>query len=197
LAQVYTTGAVPIWCGVGGPSALPLLLGWAEKFPRIQIRPAFSPVFCDLGGQRVPLDYMFEGEEAIITADVIRFNEGTYRIIADRAATGLGGNLGARGYSDPGEIGTLMVQEKIAYPLWLPFLYAAKALMPGMPSGYHFFRCFLEGPDELEQGTVPRKLRMLWHAVRDLDMTVSEAEGAGRLSLYDNDCSAVSGLTMT
>jgi hypothetical protein len=196
LAQTYTTGAVPIWCGVGGTSGQPLLLGWAEKTPRVQIRPEFLPVFCDLGGQRVPLDYMYSGEEGLITADIIRFNEATYRIIADRGATGLGGNLGLRGVNDPGEIGALMVQEKIAYPLWLPFGYSGKATMVGEPGGYHFYRCFLEGPDELEMGTVPRKLRMVWRAVRDLDMSLTNNLGAGRLALYDNDCSAVFGLPL-
>jgi hypothetical protein len=68
--------------------------------------------------------------------------------------------------------------------------------MAGMPSGYRFFRSFLEGPDDLESGTVPRKLRMVWHAARDLDMSVSGTLGTGRLTLYDNDCSSVLGIPL-
>lgn len=194
--QTWTTGAVPIICGVGSSGA-PMLLGWAEKFPRIQIRPYWQRVFCDLGGQSCPFDYMFDGQEGLVTADVIRFDEATYRVIADRANTNDPG-VAARepGLNEPGEIGTLMVQEKVAYQLWLPFLYANKPTMPGMRRGYRFRRAFLEGPDDLEQGTVPRKVRMVWRCVHDFDDTSRNDYGVGNMPLYDDDMSAVDGLQL-
>ncbi len=195
MAQPFVTGAVPIFCGVGG-SASPIFLGHSERYPRIEIRPSFSPVFVDVAGQKVPYDYVYDGEEAYVTADVTRFNEATYAIIADRAATNNTNGLAIlRGNNAPGEIGTLMVTEGIAYGLWLPFFYSTKAAMATMPPGYHFAAAFLEGPDTLDPlGTAPRKIHMVWHCVRKFDTTQSNSFGWGGFNLYDNNPASFVGL---
>jgi hypothetical protein len=193
MAQFYNTGPIPIWVGVGpdaaanidGASGDPLFLGHCEKKPRISIRPAYSKVFVDLGGQEIPGDYLFQGAEAFVYCDITRFNEDTYAILADYAA------LQERGHTDPGEIGSLMVTENSAFPLWLPFPYSAKAAMNDMPQGYHFFNAFLENDDLNGLGTAPREQGLVFHCVRELDVTFQNDFGAGQWKLYDNDCSAV------
>lgn len=199
MAQPYVTGPVSVYVGVtiGGVTTTPVFLCHGEKGPSIQIRPSFSPVFADISGQRVPLDYLYDGEEAIVTVDSTRFNESVYFNIANRASPG----LGSRGTDFPGDIGTLMGHEGKAFPLWLLFPYAGKpafsaAVGPNsggpMPGGYHFFRAFLEGPDGLDGlGTTNRRTRFSFHCIRVLDPTYNGADGSGSLALYDHDMSAI------
>lgn len=191
MAQPYVTGPCSIFVGVGAGGS-PVFLGHAERSPSIQIRPSFSPVFNDIAGQRVPYDYIYDGEEGMVSADVTRWNESVYTTIASRPL-----HSGADGLNAPGEIGSLMGLEGLAYPLWLLFPYASKPAMVagGMPAGYRFAKAFLEGPDGLDGlGTTNRRLRLNFKCMRDF-----QGEGAalfpGTLYLYDHDMSAVSGLS--
>lgn len=194
MAQPYVTGPASIWVAPG--LSAPLFLGHAERSPSIQVRPSHSPIFSDLSGQRVPLDYIYDGEEALISMDLTRFNEAVYRLIANRGTPG----LGTRGLDIPGDIGTLLGTEGRAYPLWIRFPYSAKtafsnATNGAMPGGYRFPLAFLEGPDGLDGlGTTNRRLRLNFHAIRYLDVSVTNTFGAGSLLLYDHNMGAVSSL---
>lgn len=191
MAQVYVTGPCSVWVGIGDGStgsATPTFLGHAEKSPSIQIRPQFSPVFNDLAGQRVPIDYLYDGEEAMVSVDLTRYNEATYRSIASRPTM-----TATRGTNIPGDIGTLMALEGKTFPLWLNFPYAAKTVMSAgaMPAGYHFYAAFLEGPDGLDSlSTSNRRLRLNFHCIRKMTLESTEL-GTGAFYLYDHDVTAV------
>lgn len=205
MAQLFCTGPAHIYIGVpnitrgfirttkptstsyaGGASVslegvdvavTPLYLGTAEKTPKITLRPAWREAFADQGGE-VPHDVAFAGEEAFVSADISRWNETTYNVLASRPSH----TAGARGASLLGEIGTLMVTEGRTAPLWVVFPYALKPAYASMPGGYHFVASFLVGPDELEPlGTNPRKIRLIWRCLRKY------IPGSGTYQLYDHN----------
>jgi hypothetical protein len=200
MAQIFTSGPCPIYVG-GGASATPLFLGHAEKFPRIALRPRFSDVFCDLSGQSVAYDVSYDGEDATVTADIVRWNEAAYTIIADRAKTNTAAatNRGTNGF---GEIGTMMMTEGVGYPLYLIFPFTAKPAYASQPRGYRFWCSFLQGPDDFELGSTARKLRLSWRCIRQIRpasgaTTAVGADnfgGALQVTLYDNDVSACNGV---
>jgi len=187
MAQPYVTGPCSLWAGVGSGGS-PVFLGHAERSPSIQVRPSFSPVFNDIAGQRVPMDYIYDGEEGMVSVDLTRYNEVVYAALAARPNPG-----GSRGVNVPGDIGTLVGIEGMAFQLWLNFPYAAKAAMAfgAMPAGYHFYAAFLEGPDGLDGlGTTNRRLRLNFHCIRAL-ISGENNLGQGVFLLYDHDMTAV------
>lgn len=187
MTQPYVTGPAHVFVEVTGGVAY---LGTTERTPKILIRPAWEPLFNDIGG-KVPFDMSYEGEEAFISGDFNRFNESVY---ADMAARASALSAPVRGIDTPGNIGALMLTEKLTINLWMLFPYTAKPAMNpagnAMPSGYHFYATYLVGPDELEPlGTTPRKIRLIWHALRIFD-------AQGNFNLYDHDMSVVAGLSV-
>jgi hypothetical protein len=203
MAQAFCSGPVPIYCGVGAGGS-PLFLGHAERFPRVSIRPRFSSVYCDLSGQTVEYDSVYDGENSHVIADITRWNESTYAIIADRAKTRTAATVN-RGTTGFGEIGTLMMTEGVAYPLYLVFPYAAKAAYATMPAGYQFFCAYLAGPDDFDLGSTARKLRLVFNCIRQVQAatggtTVLGANNYGgmlQLGLYNNNVSACAGVPVT
>ncbi len=166
MAQPYCTGPVLIYVQPAGFGS-PQFFGTAERFPQQQITPEWEPVYNDMSGQRLPLDILYEGEEAYVTADVTRWNE---RLMASMMARPSG--LGTRGRNVFGDIGSIMVLEGFAFPLWLRFPYSAKAVFQNaangpMPDGFHFLAAHLKGPDSYTGlGTGPKKIRCIWHCMR-------------------------------
>ncbi len=193
MAQLYSSGPCGVWVGCGTAGA-PVFLGHAERTPTISIRPQFTDVFSDLGGQSVPFDKLYSGADAMVSMDLTRFNWGVYQTIAARS-TAPGAGFVFPGSNFPGEIGTLMVTEGVATGLWLKFPYSAKPSMGGtasvlptsnaLPAGYHFFSAFLMGPDEITSGTVPNKIRCNWYCARSFSATAGNAYGQGAFILYD------------
>lgn len=195
MAQVYVTGPCDIWVGPnsssGGRSGgSAQFLGHSERGPAIQIRDSFSPVYVDLGGPKVPFDMIYDGEDAIVSCELTRFNENVYETIADIAA------LQAPGFNDPGEIGTLMLQEGSTYPLWIHFPYSAKVAYQNpasgaMPAGYRFPAAYLQQDSLPALGTTARKMHLVWHCLRQFTVGFSNAEGYGKFTLYDFNMSAL------
>jgi hypothetical protein len=167
MAQLYTTGPVDLWVAPQGQG--PFFLGHSEKGPSFQVRPQFSDVFVDLGGQNVPFDVVYQGEDALVTVDLARWNQNVLALIQDIATLGAGGN--APGNDPSGAIGTLMLTEQKAYPLYLRFPYASKAAFSTGPSGaeppgYRFLFAMLQEDGFPDLGTKARKQHLVWHCLR-------------------------------
>lgn len=195
MATPFASGPVDVWAGVGAGGA-PLFLGHGERGPRIRIRRNYRDVFSDPGGDAVPFDRANQGEMAVVSISLTRWNERTYRVMAAATTTGAGGNLGNRGQQDPGELGSLMIAEGLAYELWLRFPFTAKTVYAaaGQPAGYHFWRAMLDQEDDLDDlGPKARRLGLVWTCLRSFDVGVSNAFGAGRLRCYDTDMTALAG----
>ena len=125
--------------------------------------------------------------------DLERYNESAYAVMAGRPQSRLG--TSTRGTNVPGDIGSLMIQEGMAFQLWLSFPYSAKAAMAGMPAGYHFVAAVLAGPDSLDElGTKPRRVRLIFDCLRKFDPSVTNTYGAGGFVLYDFNMTAIAGL---
>ena len=186
MANVYVNGPSHLFVGTGSSHA-PVYLGTSAQGVSIEFRDQFEGVPNDLGG-KVEFDATFAGEDAMVSADMTRYNESVYAVISARPS------LGTRGVSVPGDIGTLMVQEGVAYPLWILGPYAIKPSFVAMPLAYHFLAAFLL-PDSLPNlGTTAKKVHLQWHCLRTFDLTVSNLYGQGAMRLYDTDATAVLGL---
>lgn len=192
MAQPYNTGPVALFAGVGSGNS-PLFLGHGERGPRIQVRPKFSPVYCDLGGS-VEIDTIYDGIDAIVSVTLTRFNHGVLRTCMDRGVAFSAVSSGLEFIDDPGEMGTLMATENRTFQLWLLFPHAAKGAMAGtgtgnaLPRGFRFTSSYMLGPDDHEVGnSTPYKVHCVFHCLRELDMSLNNGLGQGRWTLADRN----------
>lgn len=183
--QQWCTGPAHVFVGLGSGGA-PLYFGSCERFPR----PVFSPVFIenpnDIAGGK-PLDKSFQGEDAVLSGDFTRWDEPMFAQMQARPNYG-----GTRGVVTGGGLGAFMGQEGYSYPVWIQYPYSAKAAMNNLPAGYRFRQCWLEGPDHVEPGTTPYKIRIMWYA---LPIYVPDTNNSIRAILYDHDMTGLPSIT--
>lgn len=219
MAQVYVTGCCDIFVETGLTSqGGPVFLGHCEKTPGVQIRRHHSPVFCDYSGRAVPADMIYEGESALVSLDLTRYNEDIYALLARSTGFGSFGERGggARGTDEMGDIGSLMQRDRRTRELWLRFPYGGAGGKPtmnlprgttgggAMVSGMHFLSAYLEGPDDLGPlSTAARRLHIVFHCLRRwVGWYAGSRNNAPApvlvpnetLLLYDHSMAAVTGL---
>jgi hypothetical protein len=177
----YCTGPAFFFVNIhqGSGSSGTAYFGTCERTPRMSIEPSFTGVMNDLGGQKIPYDELYDGEHGFVSADFSKYNEGVYAALAARPYRG-----SPRGTNGPGDIGTLMMTEGYYVELWVQFPYSAKAafMANAMPAGYHFPVCTIH-KDDLTAGTVPKKVNLLFHALRGFS---NPAQG-GTFTCYDHN----------
>lgn len=184
MAQLYTTGPAHIYVG---PLTSPIYLGTCEESPDLELVAVEKDVFNTLGGVGIPFDKAYQGEIGLITAQLNRFNAPVYQTIANRPRTFQATTL--PGTNTAGDVGSLMLQEGLAYACWLLFTFGANGPAPkpamiagGMVPGYRFFATYLLGPNRLRNlGTVPKKLILTLGALRVFNPALQT------FSLYDNN----------
>jgi hypothetical protein len=135
----------------------------------------------DIAGPRIAFDQMYAGEEGMVSADLTRWNEPVYQSISSRPDP----IAGARGTDRNLYRGTMMLHENVAYDLWVQYPASALAAYATLPAGYHFFKAFLEGPDQLSPGVRPYKVRTIFHCLA----FYSPADG--NFSLYDHNMAGI------
>jgi hypothetical protein len=177
--------------GISSPGITPRFLGFAERCPRIQVRPRYSPVFVDIGGAEVPFDLVKQGSDAIVSADLTYFNYQTFLYL--QQYTSEAGTV-------PGDLGTLMMTEQgisqyTGFPLWMPFYYSQKPAMNTESQGYHFLSAMCANDDLAQMGTLPQRKRLIFHCVRGFTLGNLTAYGQGYFSLFDFDMSKIAGLS--
>ncbi|MDE2101459.1 MAG: hypothetical protein KGL39_29710 [Patescibacteria group bacterium] len=188
MAQLYVSG--PALCFVGpmnAPIASCTFLGTTAGDVDIETRPVYENVPNSLGGT-VPFDRALQGEEAIFTLDLTRWNQGLVNSISDwaNAGTALGGGVVAvPGFMLPGEIGTLVMTEGQAICVAVVSPYSAKAVYATMDPGYRFPVCSCEGVTRGKMGTKELHARLSIHAQRFFDIGPTNAFGAGAFTCYD------------
>ncbi len=173
MSQYYVTGSVAIFVGVG-PGNAPLLLGFCESTPKPSHRRHWKGVRSDDAGQVLDGDTTYQGTDAMITCTVTRMQMSTALLIEARNTTAVvaGPGLGGAPGSDPGgSYGTLAIAEGLAFPLWLPFPYSAKAAFRNpasgiMPAGRRYLACTCENDDWDQMGTNPLMWTFVFHAMR-------------------------------
>ena len=194
MAQPFVTGAASIFVGRGSDvlgtaetavhsPISPILLGTAERSPQVLVRPSWSPVFNDISGPNVPLDLGFVGAEGFVISNLTRWNEAGYQLLASYPSYN-----SVRGFWGVDDVGTLQLTEEDALTVWILFPYSIYPAYSTMPAGYRFPGAIPYGPEDMNQlGTQARRLGILFHCLPAFDGT--------KFTLYDNDMSAVSGLS--
>lgn len=185
MGQLYSTGPVGVFVGLGSGGA-PVYLGHGREAPDIEVDPEWFDVECDLGG-KVRIDVGAAGEAGKGSVLLTWYNESVLRLIQDRAA------LIARGFQDPGEIGTLLLTEGFTYKVWFVFPNAQKAAYQAgrggpSPLGYRFWNGYVRGPDKIISGSkTARLMQVHWDFLRTFDASVTDGLMLGRWTLYDED----------
>lgn len=185
MANPFSSGALLVYAGVG-PSYSPLFVGTGTRAPRQRIVRNFTPVANDLAGQVEPFDVMYQGQSAVVAVEFSRWNQPIIdRLQSTPLAAGAAPNPGLDAL---GSVGTLMLTEGYAYPLWVLYDYGAGGRAPkagmvatGMASGRRYLQAILIGPDEEEKGTQANTTLLVWHCRRRYD------PATGNFSLFDNN----------
>ena len=157
MSQLFVTGPAEIYVGAGG-SGLEFL-GYTDEGVRIQLQGAFEDVFADLGGRRVPIDSLFMGEQAVMTCNLIRFNELVYKHCAKRIPS-----QSARGTYLSNKVGTLMIQEAEAYRVLIDAPYRSKTAFLTMEA-YNFPTAWLDAGTDIGTGTKAKTINCIFRAL--------------------------------
>lgn len=193
MAQLWCTGPAHLYVGLGGSKTgkTPLYLGTAETKPDIDIKGEVEGVMNDVAGSKLPMDELWEGEEAMISFVLTRWNMPVVLSLMSQPDP-FGGAGGVNAQDD---VGTLFLTENYSFPFWVRFPYAAsKGAMAGMVFGYRFWACKILSPKKIEPGTRAMKHHFIVHAKRTYTNATSPA-GTGMLSggpnavfrLYDHN----------
>lgn len=186
-AFTYVTG--PVYQYVVFPYAptVAQFLGTSEVAPKARLRRGYKPVFNDLGGQLMPLDRIYQGQEAQIVSALNRYDETVYSLIA--AAPRNGGGVapqlarGANGFLD---IGALVNQNNCYFTYILQFPFAGTVNQPAnLPAVYRFLACIPEQDDFNQLGTMERQTYLAITAQRYRDPVT------GTFTTYDNTTGGV------
>lgn len=191
MSQAFSTGPMHVFCGVGSNYS-PIYFGTSKNGCPVELLPEWDAVFNDLSGTKHPYDKIYEGTVGMVRGDFTRYKEGVYLTMQNRTAMALGGGSVA-GIDAAGAIGTLMVTEGAAFPLWIQFPYASKIAMQNgvngaLPNGYHFFAAELEGPDVRKGGTGENAISLVWWCGRVFNPVT------GAFSCYDFNMAGLPGL---
>lgn len=185
MAHPWCTGPSHVYVGVGANGA-PLYFGTTESTPMIEERPEYEPLMNDLGGSRKPFDFSFQGVDCIIGGTFTRYEWSVFRTMRAIPTGSTAAGTGNLGVSRFGDLGTFMIYEAKAYPVWLTFPYSAKAAMSGLTPGLRFVRCFLEAPIGFNGGTRPQRVHLTWYAARSFSIIAG-----GTMTCYDENVSGL------
>jgi hypothetical protein len=157
LATAFrVTGPVQIFVGTGADGALQFL-GWSETGVRVTLNGEFEDVLCDIGGPKIGTDVIYQGIDAHITCDVIKYDEAVLTALQARVFSGTSGGIAAN------TIGALMVSQSQGQRLLLNCPYST--IYNDMIAAYNFLATYLEGPVDVETGTKVKKARCVWRAI--------------------------------
>lgn len=183
MSQAYVSGPVHCYVGVdpkegsadllngGGRDpnkSKPIYLGTFQDAPKILTNSQWSPMMNDLWGQTSPFDMSYQGVYADIFGELTVWNWPVLTLCQTRPNVAL-----TEGADNILSIGTMMVTEGYAYPLWLHFpYYQLKGEFGGLagktnaPPGYRYHAAWLMGPEEEDLGTKPNKVFVHFRGIR-------------------------------
>jgi hypothetical protein len=174
-AQFWVPGPSYVQVGTGASGAL-AHLGWSESGISVEFNSEFEDVMCDLGGQKIGTDQIYHGQDATITADIVRYDEAVMNALLARIQGGTTGAVGA------GQIGSLMIGQALTQRLLIVCPYSTQTSYTGMTAAYNFLNTYLVGVSKVELGSKVKKYRAVWRAVPS--WTVSG--GLGSTVLFNN-----------
>lgn len=178
-------------------SGLPQYLGTTEGRPYDDSQPGWEDLLNDVAGAVVPYDVSSQLQQAYFGGVFTRFRYDTYQLISTYPrAGGAAGPPGTPGAFAAGDVGTLMLTEGQAYPVWMVNAYGSGSLTPKaafvgspsgtLPGGVRYAAAWLHKSRE-EKGTTPLRITVLFRAI-----PVYNASTLGAL-LYDTNILGVPG----
>lgn len=147
MSILWTTGEIVVYVGVlnSVPSVdsqgraiatyTPRLLGTGKVPPEDTLNPAWAPLMMDGSGPSIPGDKIMAGAKAMTNIEVNKANLGTIEILQNLFPFNL--TPGSWNYED---VGTIMNQEGMSYPVWFLSLRRDVAAMKdnGMRAGIRY-----------------------------------------------------------
>lgn len=185
MAIAFSGGPAHLWVGIDNQTnKKPIYLGTGKGRPKIRINRKWHPLMNDIGGDE-PFDWSYMGSSALIAYQLTRWNEGAFQRLAATPNVYRFGNFD--GLEANGDLGSLMVTENLAFPVWVAQPYGTKAgyAAQGHHRGWHFFACLFMGPDDLERGTAPAEDHIVFYATRVY------VPANGSFLLYDHNLNGV------
>ncbi len=168
---IYCTGPIHAWVrftppiGTGGTSSVlpsgPIIhLGTCEQHPTDDDSNEYEPVMNDIGGPKVPFDKQYQGSTEIIVMDL---NKLSYAIM--QRITSPPYFDGSVGYTNRLARGSLMLQQGLAFELWLQYsFYGTANAVPDLPPGTYYPAVTTIASQTPKQGTKAKLRRVILEA---------------------------------
>jgi len=182
MSQIYNTGPCILYVGQGDSGEL-VELGFSEDGMRIAIRETFEDVHSDLLGPKIPTDVQRFQADALITGDLIRWNESVLELCEDRSAGDAGwGNVRID------EVGALMLAQGKTYRLLCdaPNVAFADAAFPDM-TPYNFPEAYLHDTMERRRGARVERVHIIFRALANFSNFGMTAALPVSVPLYNSD----------
>lgn len=188
--QLFCTGPAHIFVGAGSSNSAQYF-GTTETTPNVSVEPRFREVTNDIGGE-VEVDDCYQGKRGLVRGDFTRWDQGVLDRLRQLDPTDA---TATDGLDVSGDIGSLMVTEKKAYPIWILFPYQSKPAFSTMRKGYRFAAAYLTQDSLPQLGTKPHKISLVWKCLRvykspqnaDSDIGNPGNIPGGAFLLYDED----------
>lgn len=190
MSQIYNTGPVELYTGTGSASALEFL-GYSENGMQIEIRETFEDVHSDLLGPRIPTDVQHFQADALITGDLVRWNESVLEKCEDRSLNGAGGTGASFGIVSKLEVGALMLAYGKTYRLLCdaPSLdlggAGSGAIMPGLiPLNFPY--AYLHDTMTRKRGARAERVHIIFRGLANTTNIGATAALPNTFTLYNN-----------
>ena len=169
MAQFYNTGGVRFYAGVDENNPLnraPQFIGTSEGPSFLDEVPGFAPIQNDVAGGMLPMDHVYQNRVWQISLIMNRVNLPIWYEMARRPQIDPA-NFGPGEWSMV-DVGTFMVQERSAFPVWafMPSAAASPGGRPSMPDMrgvYRFWGTILRGPNRRQVGTQQKKIHVQFY----------------------------------
>jgi hypothetical protein len=175
-----------MYVGLGAGNAL-LFLGYSEDGMRIQLRETFEDVHADLLGPRIPIEVQRFQADALITGDLIRWNENVLQLIEERSRA-----VTAWGAVARAEVGALMLAQNKCYRFLCDAPNVGMGVFPNMLA-YNFPASYLHDVMERRRGARVERVHITQRALANFTNIGASALLAISQPLYNSDRTGIPG----
>jgi len=158
MSSVYNTGPVEMYVGVGVSLAL-VFLGYSEDGMRIELRETFEDIHSDMLGPRIPTEVQHFQADAMITGDLVRWDDSVLQVIEDRSLGGAGWGVVSRA-----ENGALLLAQGRTYRLLCDAPNVGILAFPNLVA-YNFPNAYLHDTMTRRRGARAERVHIIFRAL--------------------------------